>query len=109
MEEIEAFRYRSQDAWRAVTRIAVREARLAEIKQEMMHCKKLRVGSLSPKMNSFILFIVVFFLRLTVAFREQPQRHGCVATRQSSAYSPSSKPSERRARLYHSTYFETTG
>ena len=61
MEEIEAFRYRSQDAWRAVTRIAVREARLAEIKQEMMHCKKLRVGSLSPKMNSFILFIVVFF------------------------------------------------
>lgn len=44
MEEIEAFRYRSQDAWKAVTRIAVREARLAEIKSEMMQSKKLRVG-----------------------------------------------------------------
>ncbi|EFX73929.1 hypothetical protein DAPPUDRAFT_109408 [Daphnia pulex] len=42
MEEIEAFRYRSQDAWKTVTRIAVREARLAEIKSEMMQSKKLR-------------------------------------------------------------------
>lgn len=46
MEEIEAFKYRSQDAWRAVTRIAVREARLAEIKLEMMKSKKLRVNVL---------------------------------------------------------------
>lgn len=46
MEEIEAFRYRSQDAWKAVTRIAVREARLAEIKSEMMQSKKLRVGQI---------------------------------------------------------------
>ena len=44
MEEIEAFRYRSQDAWKAVTRIAVREARLGEIKSEMMQSKKLRVS-----------------------------------------------------------------
>lgn len=43
MEEIDAFRYRAQDAWKAVTRIAVREARLAEIKAEMMKCKKLKV------------------------------------------------------------------
>jgi len=42
MEEIEAFRYRARDAWRAVTRIAVREARLQEIKIEMMQCRKLK-------------------------------------------------------------------
>ena len=78
MEEIEAFRYRSQDAWRAVTRIAVREARLAEIKQEMMHCKKLRVGSLSLKMNSFILFIVVFFYVLQSHFENNPNDMGAL-------------------------------
>lgn len=33
MEEVEGFRYRARDAWRSVTRIAVREARLKEIKQ----------------------------------------------------------------------------
>ena len=43
LEEVEGFRYRSRDAWRAVTRIAVREARLKEIKQELLNCKKLQV------------------------------------------------------------------
>ena len=43
MEEIEAFRYRARDAWRAVTRIAVREARIQEIKIEMMQSKQLKV------------------------------------------------------------------
>lgn len=43
MEEIEAFRYRARDAWRAVTRIAVREARLQEIKIEMMQSRQLKV------------------------------------------------------------------
>jgi len=42
MEEIEAFRYRARDAWRAVTRIAVREARIQEIKIEMMQSKQLK-------------------------------------------------------------------
>ncbi|GBP21663.1 Probable ATP-dependent RNA helicase DDX56 [Eumeta japonica] len=42
LEEMEGFRYRSRDAWRAVTRIAVREARLKEIKQELLNCKKLQ-------------------------------------------------------------------
>ncbi|XP_053609878.1 probable ATP-dependent RNA helicase DDX56 [Plodia interpunctella] len=42
LEEVEGFRYRSKDAWRAVTRIAVREARLKEIKQELLNCKKLQ-------------------------------------------------------------------
>lgn len=35
-------RYRAKDAWKAVTRIAVREARLKEIKQEVLSCAKLK-------------------------------------------------------------------
>uniref|UniRef100_T1HTF9 RNA helicase n=5 Tax=Rhodnius TaxID=13248 RepID=T1HTF9_RHOPR len=42
MEEIEGFRYRARDAWRATTKIAVKEARLKEIKQEIFNSKKLR-------------------------------------------------------------------
>ncbi|XP_014478968.1 PREDICTED: probable ATP-dependent RNA helicase DDX56 [Dinoponera quadriceps] len=42
LEEVEGFRYRAKDAWKAVTRIAVREARLKEIKQEVMNCQKLK-------------------------------------------------------------------
>ncbi|XP_047503498.1 probable ATP-dependent RNA helicase DDX56 [Pieris napi] len=42
LEEVEGFRYRSRDAWRAVTRIAVREARLQEIKRELLNCNKLK-------------------------------------------------------------------
>lgn len=42
IEEVEPFRYRARDAWQAATRIAVREARLKEIKQEVFNCKKLK-------------------------------------------------------------------
>eukprot|EP00088_Acartia_fossae_P043836 TRINITY_DN4632_c0_g1_i16.p1 TRINITY_DN4632_c0_g1~~TRINITY_DN4632_c0_g1_i16.p1 ORF type:complete len:755 (-),score=211.92 TRINITY_DN4632_c0_g1_i16:72-2336(-) len=42
MEELEGFRYRAKDAWHAVTRVAVREARLKEIKQELLNSKKLK-------------------------------------------------------------------
>lgn len=42
IEEVESFRYRARDAWRAATRVAVREARLREIKQEVFNCKKLK-------------------------------------------------------------------
>lgn len=42
LEEVEGFRYRAKDAWKAVTRIAVREARLKEIKQEVLTCQKLK-------------------------------------------------------------------
>ncbi|KAL1122839.1 hypothetical protein AAG570_003165 [Ranatra chinensis] len=41
-EELEGFRYRTRDAWRSVTKIAVREARLKEIKQEMLNNQKLK-------------------------------------------------------------------
>lgn len=42
MEEIEGFRYRSRDALRAVTTIAVRESRLKEIKEELLKSQKLK-------------------------------------------------------------------
>jgi ATP-dependent RNA helicase DDX56/DBP9 len=42
MEELDGFKYRARDAWRAVTKIAVREARLKEIKHEMLNSARLR-------------------------------------------------------------------
>ncbi|KAM4635000.1 putative ATP-dependent RNA helicase DDX56 isoform 2-T2 [Polymixia lowei] len=42
MEEIEGFRYRCRDAMRSVTKQAVREARLIEIKQELLNSEKLK-------------------------------------------------------------------
>uniref|UniRef100_A0A8C6P1W6 Probable ATP-dependent RNA helicase DDX56 n=1 Tax=Nothobranchius furzeri TaxID=105023 RepID=A0A8C6P1W6_NOTFU len=42
MDEIEGFRYRCRDAMRAVTKQAVREARLKEIKQELLNSEKLK-------------------------------------------------------------------
>ncbi len=42
-KQVEAFRYRMEDALRAVTRHAIREARLKEIKQELLASEKLKV------------------------------------------------------------------
>lgn len=42
MQEIEAFRYRCRDAMRSVTKQAVKEARLKEIKQELLNSEKLK-------------------------------------------------------------------
>ncbi|ALC49040.1 Hlc [Drosophila busckii] len=42
MEEVEAFRYRAQDCWRAATRVAVHDTRLREIKSEILNCEKLK-------------------------------------------------------------------
>lgn len=42
LEEVEPFRYRAQDAWRAITRIAVHEARLREIRIEIFNSEKLK-------------------------------------------------------------------
>ncbi|XP_072177180.1 probable ATP-dependent RNA helicase DDX56 [Diadema setosum] len=42
MSEIEGFRYRAKDAMRAVTQVAVREARVKEIKHEIFNSKKLK-------------------------------------------------------------------
>ena len=43
MDEVEGFRYRARDAWKSVTRIAIREARLKEIRIEIMNSQKLKV------------------------------------------------------------------
>lgn len=42
LEEVEPFKYRAQDAWRAITKNAVREARIREIKQEIYNSEKLK-------------------------------------------------------------------
>ena len=42
MKQVDAFRYRMTDALRAVTRLAVQEARAREIRQELVRSEKLR-------------------------------------------------------------------
>lgn len=43
MKQVEAFRYRMQDALRSVTRTAIREARVKELKAEILNSEKLKV------------------------------------------------------------------
>ncbi|KAH0622988.1 hypothetical protein JD844_030873 [Phrynosoma platyrhinos] len=42
MEEVEGLRYRCQDAMRSVTKQAIKEARLREIKEELLNSEKLK-------------------------------------------------------------------
>lgn len=42
LDEVEAFNYRSNDIWRAITRLAVKQARLKEIKNEIFNTEKLK-------------------------------------------------------------------
>lgn len=42
LEKVEAFRYRAKDAWRVITKVAIRDARVKEIKTEMFNCEKLK-------------------------------------------------------------------
>lgn len=42
LRELEGFRYRVEDVKRAVTKVAVKEARLAEIKQELLNSEALK-------------------------------------------------------------------
>ena len=43
MVQVDAFRYRAQDALRAVTRAAVKEARLKDLKNEILNSERLKV------------------------------------------------------------------
>jgi len=43
MKQVEAFRYRMEDALRSVTRAAIREARVKELKSEILNSDKLQV------------------------------------------------------------------
>lgn len=45
MKQVEAFRYRMEDALRSVTRSAIREARVKELKAEILNSEKLKVGN----------------------------------------------------------------
>lgn len=42
MEQVEAFRYRMNDALRAVTKVAIREARTRELREELLKSEKLK-------------------------------------------------------------------
>ncbi|CAN3372380.1 hypothetical protein DIURU_004162 [Diutina rugosa] len=42
MKQVDGFRYRSEDAFRAVTSTAIREARVAELKHELINSDKLK-------------------------------------------------------------------
>lgn len=42
LEEVEPFKYRAQDGWRAITKSSVKEARIREIKSEMYNSEKLK-------------------------------------------------------------------
>ena len=44
MKQVEAFRYRMDDALRSVTRSAIKEARIKELKTEILTSEKLKVG-----------------------------------------------------------------
>jgi ATP-dependent RNA helicase DDX56/DBP9 len=48
MKQVEAFRYRMEDALRAVTKVAIKEARIKELKTELLNSDKLKVSSPSP-------------------------------------------------------------
>jgi len=45
LKQVEGFRYRMEDGLRAVTKAAVREARIKEIKNEVVNSEKLKVCS----------------------------------------------------------------
>lgn len=42
MKQVDPFRYRMNDALRAVTKVAVREARTRELRQELLKSEKLK-------------------------------------------------------------------
>lgn len=46
MKQVEAFRYRMDDALRSVTRSAIKEARIKELKTEIINSEKLKVSTL---------------------------------------------------------------
>lgn len=52
MKQVEGFRYRMEDGLRAVTKAAVREARIKEIKNEVVNSEKLKVGLTARLLNS---------------------------------------------------------
>jgi ATP-dependent RNA helicase DDX56/DBP9 len=52
MKQVEAFRYRMQDALRSVTRSVVKEARIKELKTEILNSDKLKVSRRAFEINN---------------------------------------------------------
>jgi ATP-dependent RNA helicase DDX56/DBP9 len=52
MKQVEAFRYRMEDALRSVTRSAIKEARIKELKTEILNSDKLKVMTLPIRVLS---------------------------------------------------------
>jgi len=44
-KQVEGFRYRMEDALRSVTKASIKEARIKEIKQEILNSEKLKVSA----------------------------------------------------------------
>lgn len=65
MKQVEAFRYRMDDALRSVTRSAIREARVKELKTEILNSDKLKVRYLTSFTSSMSEFKYFFFVRPT--------------------------------------------
>lgn len=55
MKQVEGFRYRMEDGLRSVTRAYVREARIKEIKNEVLNSDKLKVSLLHTEETSDVL------------------------------------------------------
>lgn len=102
-----AFSPSLQDAMRSVTKQAVKEARLKEIKQELLNSEKLKVGCSSldvvqgvckPFGDRVSLFSILFqCCRSSDLLRGQPQRSPAAATRQRPPSCCGQTPFEKRA------------
>ena len=64
MKDVDGFRYRVADAVRAVTRAQVKEARLKEIRREILNSEKLKV----PIAISFFFFFFFFSFSESLSF-----------------------------------------
>jgi len=53
MKQVEAFRYRMEDALRSVTRSAIKEARIKELKTEILNSDKLKVSAVVFSLEQF--------------------------------------------------------
>lgn len=51
MKQVEGFRYRMEDALRSVTRTAVKEARIKELKEEVLRSERLKVSFFRRKVG----------------------------------------------------------
>lgn len=107
LEEVEAFRYRAKDAWRSITRVAVRDARIKEIKDQVFNCEKLKVKIvyLFPKQKrSSILNIIFLTLSpqslIPELLRRESTWHAGSAARQTDRHRQETGPSVRCARVH---------